>query len=172
MTLESEVQVDILAKGEQGQSGHLEVLLAPRNANYGDAEQQTASYVAQTCPEAAKNAPQQVERNAQTARRTAALGHCGTEGPQTQQSYLECLQSPWNTYDGACQCQTAAEVADSRFQTSKDEPYDVAKYFHIYMQNFSTGLRYNISRQHGQNSLNNISVKIMLREKIYIFAAV
>ena len=71
----SKIKMHLLAEWRQRKPGHLEVLLAERNADDGDAEQQAESDVTDPRPEPTADQPKQIQRDADTARRAIRTLH-------------------------------------------------------------------------------------------------
>ena len=75
------MQFHILAKWCERQSCHLEMLFSERNADDGDAEQQTEEDMTEPCPQTTEDNPEYVQRNADTTGGAACLLHLCTKRP-------------------------------------------------------------------------------------------
>lgn len=123
-------ELHFFAEGSQRENGHLEVLLAPGNADDSDAEQKAEEDVHQPRPKTTADEPDKVEGDADATCETFGISNLRTERPEAEQPDLERLQRHGKTDDGDGHSQTAREITDGGFKPAKNPPNDVAKDFH------------------------------------------
>lgn len=118
---------DLRTKRPQRQFGHLERLDAKRNADDGNAVQQSGAHVAERHPHAGQHEPHDVDQHRSHA---TAVYHGLAERGQRQSRHFERLYAQWNADDGDAQHQSDDGPAGGQEQTAQKQLQNIAKKSH------------------------------------------
>ena len=114
-----------MSEGGEDECRQLEVLQSERNADDGDAEDESEEEVADGEPEAADDNPKQVHEQGQTSGARVFLTYLFAEGPQGQFGEFDELPSEGKTDDGDAEQCSCENVSKGQFDAAEDEPDDI-----------------------------------------------
>ena len=100
--------------------------LSEWDADDGDTEYEAVEDVGEPYPDAANEEPQDIHKNAQTARLRWLPFHFRTKWPDGQHTQLQALQAEGYADDGYHQYQSGDEILQGYVQASEYDPDDVS----------------------------------------------
>ena len=107
------------------------MLPAERNADEGDAKQQTEEKMGQANPKTANANPNHIHNHAQASARIPIIRHLTAKRPQSKHSQFKGLQAERNTNNRNHQQQATDQIFQSRKQTATNKPNNITQEFHI-----------------------------------------
>ena len=118
---------DLGAEGREGELRDLEKLLSERDADDGDAPQQTDQRVAERHRQSEEDQPDDVRERRD---RAAAVAHLFSERPERQRREFEALQAVGNADDGDAPDDPREDPGKAAEQPAENEPQKVSEKTH------------------------------------------
>ena len=98
------------------------MLETERDADYGQAADDSEPYMQQGDFDAAEDDPDDVHCNGKTAGVVRSGGHFMSERPEGESCYLEQLQSEWNADDGDAEQKSHQGIIETYYEASQQKP--------------------------------------------------
>ena len=125
------IKFNVFAKRRKGQPSHLEMLLAPRDANNGNTKEQAEKCVHKPGKDTSTHEPDEIHKNAEATSGACRGNDSGAKRPKAEQPNLECLHRKRDADDSNGQSQTTRKIAKGCLKAATQQPYNVSKRFHI-----------------------------------------
>ena len=124
---------DLLAVGEEGQPGQLDVLQGERDADDGDGAQHRRHQMSQGQPPAEQDGPDQIAQGADAAaqRSRRFVGHLAPEGPEAEGADAKRGDGPGQADDGDGADERREPPGQAHDKAAEHEPQDVADQSHV-----------------------------------------
>ena len=116
---------NLLAKRGQSQACELEMLLAERDTDDGNAKQNAEPKVCEADPKTAQYNPEDVHDKAQASARLRRRFHTLAERAEGKNTDLQGLETKRNTDDGDHHTYTGYDVFYSSYYTTQNQPKNV-----------------------------------------------